>query len=261
MNILQLPIPFETPPGMRLPGRDEFGIPYGKNYQSFKDARQARWSTRSTSKGLKFNRRIEALSQNEERPSLAFQFNPYVLDARWQYPVYDQRKFDQAIRAGERMAANSVMTIDVILTLVLPPDNQIKNHGISIKDARHIFTEADIRRHDREREALAERGWTWECLRGNQFSRRTYANHFELYRSIRETNVLALYEKAKWFSEILLRSSLRGTYGKIMARIGNRLEISVDDAHRLFAVACAFGFVTIDHSEELRADSPLHLIM
>jgi hypothetical protein len=38
------------------------------------------------------------------------------------------------------------------------------------------------------------------------------------------------------------------------------LRICDAAAHQLFAVAVAYGFLTVDHSMELRVDGPLHLI-
>ena len=70
------------------------------------------------------------------RPLFAFAFNPYVIDIRDQYPVYDQETYNRARRRGERMPISAVQTYDIVLTLVLPPDNRLHYHGVSIKDAR-----------------------------------------------------------------------------------------------------------------------------
>jgi hypothetical protein len=260
MKILELPMPFVTPSNILLPRKDEYGWPHGDNYEALKEARTVRLSTRTTFRGLKFKRRYEALSMNELRPLFGFGFNPYVVDIRDQYGMYNPDRYDRAVRAGRRMLLTDVMTIDILLTLVLPPDYRLHYHGISIKDSKDKLNAADRRRHEREEASLAALGWTWECLRGDQFSKLSFSNYFVMYRCIRDINVFEQYENAKWFSNILLKSATRGTFGSILARISKRLNISDNTAHRLFSVAAAFGFLTIDHTKPLRVDSALHLI-
>lgn len=260
MRVLELPVPFATPPDIYLPGKDKCGWPHGEAYNGLKEAQSVSLSTRATFRGLKFNHRYEALSMNELRPLFGFGFNPYVVDIRDQYGMYNPEKFDRATLAGRRMRLTEVMTIDILLTLVLPPDYKLHYHGISIKDSRDELDEADERRHEREKNSLAALGWTWECLRGGQFSKLAYSNHWVMYRCIRDINVFEQYENARLFSNILLKSATRGTLGSILARISKRLGISDDAAHQLFSVAASFGFLTIDHTQPLRVGRTLHLI-
>jgi len=260
MKILALPLPYSTPPDIWLPHRDAFGWPHGAEYDSFKKARTIRLSTRSTFRGHKFPRRFEALSMNEMRPLFAFGFNPYVVDTRDQYPVYDASAFNNAVLRGKRMPVSSVMTIDIVLTVVLPPDNRIHYHGISIKDANDVLSPATQRRHEREQAAFHARGWTWELLRGNQFSKLAFSNHFMMYRCINKVDVFALYEPSRHFAYALYKSSLRGTMDDVLERLARRQRISLDAGYRLFGVAASFGFVTVNHSMPLRTDAPLHLI-
>lgn len=152
MNILELPLPFVTPRDVLLPHRDAFGVLHGIDYDPSRKASAMGFGTRASFGGVKFVRTLESLSMNETRPLFSFGFNPYVLDVREEYPVYEQKDYDRAKIRGVRMSSNKVMTIDIVLTLVLPPDNRLHYHGISIKDARSIDSEKTQKRHQREKD-------------------------------------------------------------------------------------------------------------
>lgn len=259
-KILDLPVGFKTPRGVVLPSHDDYGIPHGVNYEAHQKARTIRLSTRTTFRGLKFHRRYEALSMNEVRPLFGLAFNPYVVDIRDQYPLYRVEDFNRATLRGERLKKTQIMSIDILATLVLPPDNRLHYHGISIKDAGQELSDKDLRRQEREKLTLNDRGWSWELQRGDKFSMREYANHWVLYRSIRETNVFCHYDEAEAFATALLKSTMRGTFDAVIRRVCRRLAIAPDLGHKLFAVAVSFGFIWLDHSKDLRVDSPLHLV-
>lgn len=97
-------------------------------------------------------------------------------------------------------------------------------------------------------------------MRGDAVSQREFVNNFGMYRTVRDQNVALNYDRAEWFAKKLLRSSRRGTMGSVLGRISRRLGISDDAAHQLFAVAVSYGFLTVDHSKDLRVDLPLHLL-
>lgn len=237
-----------------------YGMPHGQAYRPFLKAQTPRQSTRSTFCGLKLRRRFEALSESEKKVLFTLGFHPYVVDVRDQYCIYDSKQFHAARTAGNRMLRSSTMTIDVVVTYILPGDPRLRYHGISVKHPDYVADEADKRRELREQNELAKRGWTWELLRGDAVSGIRYANSFVMYRAVRETDVYSRYEESQWFADILKRSSRRGTMGAVLKRISSRVGISEDDAHRLFAVAACFGFLMVDHRMPLLADAPLHLI-
>lgn len=260
MKILELPAGFRTPRGILLPSHDDFGIPHGLNYEAHQKARTVRLSTRSTFRGLKFHRRFEALSMNEARALFGFAFNPYVVDIRDQYPIYRTQDFNRATLRGARLQKTQVMSIDIVLTIILPHEDSLHNHCVNIKDAGAVLSEKDERRFESEKLRSADRGWTWELLRGDRFSMREYANHWVLYRSIRDTDVFLHYDAAELFASKLLRASTRGTFDSVVRRISRQLDILPDLGHKLFAVAVSFGFIHLDPTKDLRVDSPLHLL-
>lgn len=260
MKISELPIGFRTPRGISLPSHDEFGIPHGIDYEAHQKARTVRLSTRSTFRGLKFHRRFEALSMNETRALFGFAFNPYVVDIRDQYPMYRTQDFNRATLRGARLLKTQVMAIDIVLTIVLPPGNNLHNHCVNIKGAGAVLSEKDERRFEGEISRSADRSWTWELLRGDVFSMRQYANHWVLYRSIRDTNVFLHYDAAETFAAKLARASTRGTFDLVVRRVSQQLDISPDFGHKLFAVAVSFGFIHLDPTKDLRVDSPLYLL-
>lgn len=259
MNILTLPAPFVTPRHIILPHRDPFGVPHGRHYAPLREAADNSFATRASFGSIKVRRVHEALSLNELRAMLAFNFNPYVVDIRDQYPVYDQEDYNRAKRNGMRMPINSVMTYDIVLTIVLPPDYQLHYHGISIKDANDDLTQADWNRQKREHDIFRVRGWTWELLRGDHFTKRAYGNHSLMKAWIANVDVWNHYEEAAMLATRLKTRSQRGTLDDILNRNARHMGISCNHAFELFSAAVSFGFIYIDHSEDLRVDKPLHL--
>lgn len=259
-TLLNLARPFVTPRDIRLPPTDKYGWPHGVAYEALLKARQPSLSTRSTFRGMKFRRRYEALSGNEQRILFSLAFHPYVIDVRDQYGIYDVAALHRTQSMGELLLRTDLMTIDVIVTYVLPGSLDFHYHGISIKPADYVPDQEDLDREYREQKALSVRGWTWELMRGDAISQREFANNFGMYRTVRDQDVALNYDNAQWFAKALLRSSAGGTMGSVLGRISRRLGISDDAAHQLFAVAVAYGFLTVDHSKDLRVDSPLHLV-
>lgn len=259
-KLLNLPLPFVTPRNIRLAPTDNYGWPQGVEYDAVLKARKPSWSTRTTFRGMKFRRRYEALSGNEQRILFSLAFNPYVIDVRDQYGIYDVEALRRVQSEGERLLRTDLMTIDVIVTYVLPGSLKLHYHGISIKPANYVAEQAELDREQREQNALAPRGWTWELMRGDAVDPREFANNFVMYRTVRDQDVALNYDDAQWFAKRLLKSSARATMGSVIRRISGKLGISDDAAHQLFAVAVSYGFLTVDHSKDLRVDSPLHLI-
>lgn len=72
-------------------------------------------------------------------------------------------------------------------------------------------------------------------------------------------NIWSFYDEARQFSAGLTERSLRGTLDDILTRNSRRLGITNDHAFELFAISNSFGFLYVDHTEELRVDKPLHL--
>lgn len=259
MKILELPKKFLTPRYVELPKRDPFGVSHGASYAPLREAADISSATRASFGCIKARRVHEALSLNEVRALLAFNFNPYVIDIRDQYPIYDQELYNRAKLEGVRMPINSVMTCDIVLTLVLPPEYRLHYHGVSIKDARDELTPKDWNRQEREHAKFLERGWTWELLRGDQFTKRAFGNHALMKSWIANLDVWSLYDEADHLATRLKLRSLRGTLDDILNRHARYMGIELDRAFELFAVAVSFGFLHIDHSEDLRVDKPLHL--
>ncbi|MGY6121545.1 TnsA endonuclease N-terminal domain-containing protein (plasmid) [Paraburkholderia strydomiana] len=260
LRILDLPRPFATPPGVILPPVDEFGWPMGEDYAAILEARTPSLSTRATMRGIKFHRRYEALSMGELGIQVALMFNPYVIDFREQYGIYDERNYWKAKRQGKRMLRSHVMTIDIIVTYVLPHSKQLRYHGISVKHESYVASPSDLRREERERDAMAKRGWTWELMLSNAVPRMEIENYFLLRQMIRDTDVREWYGRAQDFAKVLLASSARASMASVLARLARRHGISCADAHRLFAVAVAYGFLTLDHTKRLAPELPIALI-
>jgi hypothetical protein len=193
------------------------------------------------------------------RAIYAFSFNPYVLDIREQYPVYAQEAYNRAKLGGARMPKSQIMRYDAVLTLVLPPDSHLHYHGVSIKDGTEKFGPRVTRRHQRECENFASRGWTWESLLGSQFTKLAYGNHALMQTWVANEDIWRDYDEAGILATRLLTRSMRGTLHDVLERHARHLGISLDHAYVLFSVAVSFGFLWIDHSQYLRVDRPLNL--
>ncbi|MFL9888235.1 hypothetical protein PQR66_34790 [Paraburkholderia agricolaris] len=258
--MLNLERRFVTPKDILLPATDKYGWPHGRGYDALLEARQPSWSTRTTFRGMKFRRRYEALSGNEQRILFSLGFNPYVIDVRDQYGIYDIAALHRVLARDERLLRTDLMTIDVLVTYVLPGSLVLRHHGISIKAENYVPDQAELDRELREQQALAARGWTWELMHGDAIGGREFANNFVMYRAVRDQDVSINYDDARRFAKALLKSSARGTMGSVLGRLSRRVGISDGAAHQLFAIAVSYGFLTIDHSKELRVDLPLYLI-
>jgi len=259
-KLLELKRPFATPKGIVLPSIDKYGWPHGDTYEALLKARTPRLSTRATFRGMKFRRRYEALSLNEQRIFFSLGFHPYVIDVREQYGIYDIAAFWEAVRNDKRLRATDKMTIDAVVTYVLPGSSRLRYHGISIKGGTYVADKDALAREQREKEALAERGWTWELLRGDAVTDLEFSNNFMMYSTVRDQDVAYNYDEARWFASVVLKSRASGTMSSVLGRISRRVGISDDAAYRLFAVSAAYGFLTVDHSKPLRVDAPLCLI-
>ncbi|CAN7770612.1 TnsA endonuclease N-terminal domain-containing protein [Caballeronia sp. LjRoot34] len=260
-HLRDLPLPFETPPNVMLPPVDDYGWPTGEDYEPMLEARTPMSiGTRATMRGVKYRRRFEMLSMGELAVQVAHMFNPYVIDLREQYPVYDPADFWRANASGERMVRRQVMTIDLVLTYILPGSNTPRYHAISVKHAGYDPSPKDREREDRERTAMAVRGWTWELIRANEIPRIEVENYMLLHSFMRYTDALSSYESARIFARCLNQSSAKGKMSSVVKRISKRLCIEPDEGFRLFAVAVAYGFLTLDHSRRLKLHEPIALI-
>jgi hypothetical protein len=260
-HLRDLPLPFETPPNVFLPSADDYGWPTGEKYEPILEARTPMSiGTRATMRGVKYRRRFEMLSMGELAVQIAHMFNPYVIDLREQYPVYDPGDFWRANASGQRMKRKQVMTIDLILTYVLPGSNTLRYHAISVKHAGYAPSPKDRAREERERTAMAARGWTWELIRANEIPRVEVENYMLLHSFMRHTDAPSSYESARIFARCLNQSSAKGKMCSVVKRISKRLSIEPDEGFRLFAVAVAYGFITLDHGRRLKLHEPMALI-
>jgi hypothetical protein len=259
MEILKLTHPFITPRNVVLPHRDAFGVAHGEGFSPILDAEDMKASTRTTFGSVKCQRMHEALTMSQLRALLAFNFNPYVVDIRDHYPFYEQGAYNRARLKGQRMQTSDVRPCNILLTLVLPPDHRIHHHGISIMDGLDRLDSRAPPLIDRANKDILARGWTWEALYGDQFSRRAYGNHILMRSWIANVDVRKHYCEANAFAARLVRKSMKGTFDNVIDRNSRHLAISSDWAYQLFAIAVSFGFLYVDQTKDLRVDQPLYM--
>ncbi|MET2527150.1 hypothetical protein [Ralstonia pseudosolanacearum] len=259
MKIFDLTAPFVTPRNVVLPAYDSYGMPHGDLHSAFHKARTPMNSTRSTFANLKSDRRVEAISTNEQRVLYALMFHPYVIDFREQYAFCDDDALVGARRKGNRMLRTNMTTLDVVATYVTPGHPIPRYHAISVKGPFHVPTEKDIRRERRERFYLEKLGWTSETLRGDEITDAHYFSCRNLYRMVRNTNVWSLYDDAGAFSKMLLNGSRKGAAATVVGRAARRFGVTPDDGYRLFAAAVAFGFLQLERTALFDFDRPIIL--
>ncbi|KAF1038619.1 MAG: hypothetical protein GAK33_01955 [Burkholderia lata] len=259
-HIFDLQPPYPTPYQIVLPSHDAFGWPHGNAYTPLLKARTPSMSTRAVMPGFKLDRLHQALSIAELRVLTKLALHPAVLDFREQYGIYNRKAFWRAEADGTRMHRSQLMTIDVIATYASPPDFRLKYHGISIKAREYCPTEQELRREERERTAMAKRGWTWELIIGDEVSLVEYGNLRLIYIFANHQNLASLYDAAQLFAKVVVRCSNRGSLDAVMLRVARNTGISLDDAYLRFSAAVTYGFLQVDHDYDLRPSHTLHLV-
>lgn len=259
-HIFDLAPPFVPPSQIALPAHDPFGWPHGDRYTPLLKARTPLTSTRAIIPGFKLDRLHQALSMSEFRVMVKLALHPAVWDFREQYGIYNRQAYWRAEAKGERMRRSDLMTIDVIVTYVQPPDYKLKYHAISVKHGSYLPTDEQLRREERERAAMAERGWTWELIRGDAISMTEFGNLRLILNFAREQNLPSLYFGAQEFAPVVIRSSNRGSLDAVMQRVSRTMCIGLDEAYHRFAASVAYGFLQLDHNYELDTDLRLHLV-
>ncbi|MBP0638016.1 hypothetical protein [Cupriavidus sp. AcVe19-6a] len=153
------------------------------------------------------------------------------------------------------------MTIDIVVTMLLPPDFHLHYHGIDVKSAKkETFSDKEKARLQREKEALGKLGWTWQLMLSNPYQAHELSNCLVMFRTIRDQDVVGQYNEAHMFADYLLTRSTEGRMSSVMSRVAKQLGISVDRAHQLFAIAVSFGMLRVDHTQPLMPDKDLHLL-
>ncbi|WP_157650815.1 TnsA endonuclease N-terminal domain-containing protein [Burkholderia ubonensis] len=259
-HIFDLKPPYPAPSQVLLPSHDAFGWPHGNEYTPLLKARTPSMSTRAVMPGFKLDRLHQALSMAELRVMTKLALHPGVLDFREQYGIVDRKAFWRAEAAKTRMQRSKLMTIDVIVTYANPLDFSLKYHGISIKARGYTPTEQELRREARERDAMAERGWTWELIIGDEVSIVEFGNLRLIYGFSAHRNIASLYGAAEQFSKVLIRCSNRGSLDAVLLRVARNTGISLDDAYVRFSAAVTYGFLKVDHRYDLRPANRLELI-
>ncbi|QQC63189.1 TnsA endonuclease N-terminal domain-containing protein [Paraburkholderia ginsengisoli] len=259
-RIFDLKPPYPAPSLSKLPKRDAFGWPHGDEYTPLLKARTPSMSTRAVMPGFKLERLHQALSTAELRVLTKLAFHPGILDFREQYGIVDEKAFWRAELTGKRMQRSKLMTIDVIVTYFCPRELKLKYHAISVKARGYIPDEKDLRREERERKAMEERGWTWELIIGDEVSMVEFGNLQLLMGFAVHHHLPSLYSVAESFAKVVIRCSNRGSLDAVLLRVARNIGISLDDAYVRFSASVAYGFLAIDHRYDLRPANRLELI-
>ncbi|TDY24559.1 hypothetical protein B0G81_4997 [Paraburkholderia sp. BL6665CI2N2] len=259
-RIFDLKPPYPALSSITLPKRDAFGWPHGEAYTPLLKARTPSMSTRAVMPGFKLERLHQALSTAELRVLTKLAFHPGILDFREQYGIADEKAFWRAELNDTRMQRSKLMTIDVIVTYFCPRELKLKYHGISIKARGYVPDEKELRREERERKAMEERGWTWELIVGDEVSMVEFGNLQLLFGFAAHHDIPSLYSVAESFAKVVIRCSNRGSVDAVLLRVARNTGISLDDAYIRFSAAVAYGFLALDHRYDFRPANRLELV-
>ncbi|MFM0152893.1 PDDEXK family nuclease [Paraburkholderia sediminicola] len=120
--------------------------------------------------------------------------------------------------------------------------------------------EKELRREERERRVMEERGWTWELITGDEVSMVEFGNLQLLFGFAAHHNIPSLYSVAESFAKVVVRCSNRGSLDAVLLRVARNTGISLGDAYVRFSAAVAYGFLTLDHRYDLRPANRLELV-
>lgn len=238
---------------------DARGLKTGPSYESWHKAQVGRTGLSGNFFGIKSGRHHPVHSALEARLRASFDMCPYVLDIRTQYPSWDKAEYERYFLQGRKFPKNRVMTIDFMLTLLLPGETCVQYHGVSGKPRRLMDEPAVISRHAREVLQLGEWGCTHEVLDEHAVSYCEYANYCLLKSWLLWTDIGRCSAQSAEFAGLVGRSSITGHLDRVLTVLGRRLGHSLEQAYRLFAVAAFLGYLQLDYRFRLQPSMPLCL--
>lgn len=245
---------------IQIPKVDPRGVPMGRDFQSWKKAREGRTGISGNWYSIKTGRMNACHSLLEASIHAYLDMCPFVVEFRTQYPCWDPEEYARYHAAGRKFPKNKLMTVDFMSTLAIPGRRDYVYHGIAGKPEDLILVPKVISRHEREEQMLAPWGASHEVMDEFTISRREFANYLLLKQWFLWTDISAMMDAANEFAFTVKRSTARGPLDRVLPMVGRRLGHTRDESYRLLAVAVFLGYLWLDHRYPLGLDFPLVLL-
>lgn len=257
---------------VELPLYDPRGVRSVTNkYEYWKDAIDGRGGVSGWMFSRKANGIVPFHSFIEQRIHTSLELNPLVVEIRAQYPEFDQEKWALAKHKAELMRriipdfhgkvpAQLVITVDCVATLALPGKPELLYHTISGKPAALLQLPKVIRRHEKEKALRARWNSTFEIMTDMTFSEQEHRNNVRILRWLSKIrDVHEHTHTAAEFAARLKKTKAKDSVNQVLARIGNRMNLTRSECYRYFAVAHYCGYLRWDHKFPLRPNTEFRL--
>ncbi|TCG05114.1 hypothetical protein BZM27_36080 [Paraburkholderia steynii] len=242
-----------------VPPRDGRGIKTGVAFECWKKPQDSRNGIASYQFSIKRQGVLNCHSGLEARLLLYFDFCPFVLEARTQYPSWSREEYHRYVEERRRFPKQKVMSIDFMLTLRIPDLPYVVYHGVSAKPYSLIHTKSVEKRHEKEASRLSEWAASHEVMDEYTVSDTEYANYLLLNEWMIHVDIGRYWSAAFEFASDVMRSSATGSLDRILGMLGRRRGYNLNESYRLFAVAVFMGYLVVDHKFQLDVDEPLML--
>jgi hypothetical protein len=243
-----------------VPPRDARGVKSGSEFECWKKPQDSKVGVASYQFSLKRQGVLNCHSGLEARLLAFFDFCPFVLEVRTQYPSWCRDEYSRYRAEGRRIPKNKVMSIDFLLTLQIPGVAYPVYHGVSAKPFSMLDLKNVKKRHAKEASRLS--GWSasHEVMHEATVPDGEYRNYLFLNSLMVHVDIQGCWLDAYRLATDIMKSSAVGSMEKILGMLGKRRGYSVDDSYRLFAVAVFLGYLVVDHTSPLDVDESLNLL-
>ncbi|MFM0292128.1 hypothetical protein P0D68_03125 [Paraburkholderia sp. RL17-380-BIE-A] len=243
-----------------VPSRDARGVRTGSDFECWKKPQDSKLGIASYQFCLKRQGVLNCHSGLEARLLAFFDFCPFVLEVRTQYPSWCRDEYSRYRDEGRRFPKNKVMSIDFLLTLQIPGIPYPVYHGVSAKPFSMLEMKNVKRRHAKEISRLFSWSASHEVMHELTVPDSEYGNYLFLNSLMVHVDIERCWIEAHQFATDLMSSTAVGSMDRILGMLGNRRGYSLDDSYRLFAVAIFLGYLVVDHTFPLDVDESLNLV-
>ncbi|CAD6538808.1 hypothetical protein LMG28140_03299 [Paraburkholderia metrosideri] len=229
--------------------RDPRGVLRAPNFECWKKASASRVGIAGYHFSFKAGGQVACHSSLEARLLAYFEMCPFVIEIRTQYPQWNREAFLAYCEEGRPFPVNELLTIDFMLTILIPGLPYPIYHGVSGKPSAHLQKKKVIRRHDRESGGLWEWGATHEIMTEKTVDDTEYESYRRMFEHMKYVELAELEHlgvDARVFAHDLLVTNATGNARRVVPMLGKRRGWDSDQSFRLLAVAIFLGYLKWD---------------
>lgn len=259
-RLSELKAPIYLPWPIRLPDFDPNGERMGERYLGAKKASASKIGVAGVRRNLKGALVSHIHSHLESRLMLSFLMNPYVLECRTQYPIFDLYDLNRYSKLGQPIPSNKIFTVDFLLTLQQPGTSELRFHCVSGKQKREQDELRVVRRHLKEKHILNQWGCTHEVLDESYVSQVEYDNCVTLRRWMGSSDISFEVTDAKILADAIRTTSAKGSLSRVLGMISKRFGWDIHHGKKLLAIANFLGYLRVDHKHFLHEEHSIHFV-